>query len=298
MASPVSYRLEGIIGIITVDSPPVNALSHAVREGIFDAISEAQGDSSEAIVISCDGRTFFAGADITEFDKPLKDPGLPDLVKAIEASSKPVVAAMHGTALGGGFEMALAAHYRCAMPFAKVGLPEVKLGLLPGAGGTQRTTRLAGVKASLDLITSGVPIVAAKAKSLGLIDKIIDGNLLSGAIAWAGQLVADQAPIRRSSEQAVPEYDAAIFEEYRTSLRRRARGQIAPGRIVAAVEAAATMSFTDGLAIEKQAFLDCMASPESAGMRHIFFAEREASKVDDLPRDLSLIHISEPTRPY
>ena len=286
MASPVSYRLEGIIGIITVDSPPVNALSHAVREGIFDAISEAQGDSSEAIVISCDGRTFFAGADITEFDKPLKDPGLPDLVKAIEASSKPVVAAMHGTALGGGFEMALAAHYRCAMPFAKVGLPEVKLGLLPGAGGTQRTTRLAGVKASLDLITSGVPIVAAKAKSLGLIDKIIDGNLLSGAIAWAGQLVADQAPIRRSSEQAVPEYDAAIFEEYRTSLRRRARGQIAPGRIVAAVEAAATMSFTDGLAIEKQAFLDCMASPESAGMRHIFFAEREASKVDDLPRDI------------
>ncbi|MBT5862450.1 MAG: 3-hydroxyacyl-CoA dehydrogenase [Gammaproteobacteria bacterium] len=286
MASPVSYRLEGIIGVITVDSPPVNALSHAVREGVFDAISEAQGDSSEAIVISCDGRTFFAGADITEFDKPLKDPGLPDLVKAIEASSKPVVAAMHGTALGGGFEMALAAHYRCAMPFAKVGLPEVKLGLLPGAGGTQRTTRLAGVKASLDLITSGVPIVAAKAKSLGLIDKIIDGNLLSGAIAWAGQLVADQAPIRRSSEQAVPEYDAAIFEEYRTSLRRRARGQIASGRIVAAVEAAATMSFTDGLAIEKQAFLDCMASPESAGMRHIFFAEREAPKVDDLPRDI------------
>ena len=150
MASPVSYRLEGIIGVITVDSPPVNALSHDVREGMFGAISEAQGDLSEAIVINCDGRTFFAGADITEFDKPLKDPGLPDLVKAIEASSKPMVAAIHGTALGGGFEVALAAHYRCATPSAKVGLPEVKLGLLPGAGGTQRTTRLAGVKASLD----------------------------------------------------------------------------------------------------------------------------------------------------
>jgi len=229
---------------------------------------------------------FFAGADITEFDKPLKDPGLPDLVKAIEASSKPMVAAIHGTALGGGFEVALASHYRCATPSAKVGLPEVKLGLLPGAGGTQRTTRLAGVKASLDLITSGVPIAAAKAESLGLIDKIIDGNLLSGAIAWAGQLVADQAPIRRSSEHAVPKYDAAIFEEYRTSLKRRARGQTAPGRIVAAIEAAATMSFDDGLAIERQAFLDCMDSPESAGMRHAFFAEREASKVDDLTHDI------------
>ena len=286
MASPVSYRLEGIIGVITVDSPPVNALSHAVREGMFGAISEAQGDLSEAIVINCDGRTFFAGADITEFDKPLKDPGLPDLVKAIEASSKPMVAAIHGTALGGGFEVALASHYRCATPSAKVGLPEVKLGLLPGAGGTQRTTRLAGVKASLDLITSGVPIAAAKAESLGLIDKIIDGNLLSGAIAWAGQLVADQAPIRRSSEHAVPKYDAAIFEEYRTSLKRRARGQTAPGRIVAAIEAAATMSFDDGLAIERQAFLDCMDSPESAGMRHAFFAEREASKVDDLTHDI------------
>ena len=286
MASPVSYRLEGIIGVITVDSPPVNALSHDVREGMFGAISEAQGDLSEAIVINCDGRTFFAGADITEFDKPLKDPGLPDLVKAIEASSKPMVAAIHGTALGGGFEVALAAHYRCATPSAKVGLPEVKLGLLPGAGGTQRTTRLAGVKASLDLITSGVPIAAAKAESLGLIDKIIDGNLLSGAIAWAGQLVADQAPIRRSSEHAVPKYDAAIFEEYRTSLKRRARGQTAPGRIVAAIEAAATMSFDDGLAIERQAFLDCMDSPESAGMRHAFFAEREASKVDDLTHDI------------
>tara|TARA_B110000438_G_scaffold128982_1_gene125284 strand:+ start:2506 stop:4479 length:1974 start_codon:yes stop_codon:yes gene_type:complete len=286
VASPVSYRLEGIIGVITVDSPPVNALSHDVREGMFGAISEAQGDLSEAIVINCDGRTFFAGADITEFDKPLKDPGLPDLVKAIEASSKPMVAAIHGTALGGGFEVALASHYRCATPSAKVGLPEVKLGLLPGAGGTQRTTRLAGVKASLDLITSGVPIAAAKAESLGLIDKIIDGNLLSGAIAWAGQLVADQAPIRRSSEHAVPKYDAAIFEEYRTSLKRRARGQTAPGRIVAAIEAAATMSFDDGLAIERQAFLDCMDSPESAGMRHAFFAEREASKVDDLTHDI------------
>ena len=286
MASPVSYRLEGIIGVITVDSPPVNALSHDVREGMFGAISEAQGDLSEAIVINCDGRTFVGCADITEFDKPLKDPGLPDLVKAIEASSKPMVAAMHGIALGGGFEVALAAHYRCATPSTKVGLPEVKLGLLPGAGGTQRTTRLAGVKASLDLITSGVPIAAAKAESLGLIDKIIDGNLLSGAIAWAGQLVADQAPIRRSSEHAVPKYDAAIFEEYRTSLKRRARGQTAPGRIVAAIEAAATMSFDDGLAIERQAFLDCMDSPESAGMRHAFFAEREASKVDDLTHDI------------
>ena len=286
MSNVVSYQIVDNIGVISVNNPPVNALAQVVRAGILEAVTAAQSDATDALVLRCEGRTFIAGADITEFGKPPQGPGLPEVLGAIENSVKPVIAAIHGTALGGGFEVSLACHYRCAIASAKVGLPEVKLGLLPGAGGTQRTTRLAGVKASLNLITSGVPIAAAKAESLGLIDKIIDGNLLSGAIAWAGQLVADQAPIRRSSEHAVPKYDAAIFEEYRTSLKRRARGQTAPGRIVAAIEAAATMSFDDGLAIERQAFLDCMDSPESAGMRHAFFAEREASKVDDLTHDI------------
>ncbi len=282
---PVSYEINDNIGVITVDNPPVNALSHAVRQGLLNAINQAADDSSEAVVILCAGRTFIAGADIKEFGKPFKEPGLPDLLNAIEASGKLVVAAIHGTALGGGFETALASHYRCAVPAARVGLPEVKLGLLPGAGGTQRTPRLAGVQASLDLLTSGAPITAAQAAQAGLIDKIVSGDLRDDAIAWAKQLVSDGTSIRRSSEQSVPAHDASIFADYRKSLAAKARGQIAQGRIVDAIEAATTLPFEEGMAIERQAFMDCMASPQSAGMRHIFFAERQALKIDDLPKD-------------
>lgn len=285
MASPVSYELDETIGVICVDSPPVNALSHAVRQGLLDAINTAQGDASEAVVIICAGRTFIAGADITEFGKPLKDPWLPDLLDTIEASSKLVVAALHGTALGGGLETALAAHFRCAVASAKVGFPEVHLGLLPGAGGTQRTPRLAGVKAALDLISSGAPIAAGKAQEIGLIDKIIDGDLRVGAIAWARELVASGTAIRKSSEQAVPEFDKAIFDAYRSTLAKRARGQIAPGHIVSCIEAAATMSFEDGMARERELFMECMDSPQSAAMRHLFFAERLAAKVEGLAKD-------------
>jgi len=285
MSSPVSYKLEGIIGVITVNNPPVTALSQPVRQGMLDAITTAQGDDSEAIVIICEGRTFIAGADISEFGKPMQDPFLPELLNTIEASSKLVVAAIHGTALGGGFETALAAHYRCAVPAAKIGLPEVKLGLLPGAGGTQRTPRLAGVKASLDLITSGAPISVGQAGKIGLIDKIIDGDLRDGALAWARELVDAGTSVRKSSEQPVPEFDAAIFDEVRATLAKRARGQVAPGHIVTAVEAAATGSFEDGMAKERELFITCMESPQSAGMRHIFFAERQAAKVDDLAKD-------------
>lgn len=285
MASPVSYELDETIGVICVDSPPVNALSHAVRQGLLDAINTAQGDASEAVVIICAGRTFIAGADITEFGKPLKDPWLPDLLDTIEASSKLVVAALHGTALGGGLETALAAHFRCAVASAKVGFPEVHLGLLPGAGGTQRTPRLAGVKAALDLISSGAPIAAGKAQEIGLIDKIIDGDLRVGAIAWARELVASGTAIRKSSEQAVPEFDKAIFDAYRGTLAKRARGQIAPGHIVSCIEAAATMSFEDGMARERELFMECMDSPQSAAMRHLFFAERLAAKVEGLAKD-------------
>jgi 3-hydroxyacyl-CoA dehydrogenase len=285
MSSPVRYELRGNVGVITVDNPPVNAISHAVRQGLLDAITAAQDDASEAVVIICEGRTFIAGADITEFGKPFKEPGLPDLLNRIEASSKRVIAAIHGTALGGGFETALASHYRCAISSAKVGMPEVKLGLLPGAGGTQRTPRLAGVRASLDLITSGAPISAGQAVDIGLVDKIIDGDLLGGALAWAEELIGDNAPVRRSSEQIVPDFDPSIFDEYRAVLAKRARGQVAPGHIVSAVEAAATLPFEDGQAIERKLFAECMGSSQSAGMRHIFFAERQASKIDGLAKD-------------
>ena len=169
MSEVVSYQLKDNIGVITVNNPPVNALAQVVREGILNAINTAQDDASEAIVLRCAGRTFIAGADITEFGKPPKEPALPDVLSVLENSSKLVVAAIHGTALGGGFETTLACHYRCAIASAKVGLPEVKLGILPGAGGTQRVPRIAGVKAALDMITSGNPVAASKAKDLSLI---------------------------------------------------------------------------------------------------------------------------------
>ena len=291
MSSPVSYTLEGDIGIITVNNPPVNALSHAVRKGLLAAINSAQGDASRALVIICDGRTFIAGADITEFGKPSLEPHLPDLLNAIEACDKPVIAAMHGTALGGGFETALASHYRCALASAKIGLPEVKLGLLPGAGGTQRAPRLAGVKATLDLFLGGTPIAAAQALDIGLIDRVIDGDLRAGAIAWATELLASGATVRPTRDLPAADHDAELFQQYRRSLAQKARGQIAPMNIVTAVEASTTMNFVDGLAEERRLFMECMASPQSAGMRHVFFAERQAAKVDGLSKDIAKRHV-------
>ena len=285
MSQVVNYVVEGTIGVISVDNPPVNALSQPVRQGLLDAISAAQTDTSEAVVIICEGRTFIAGADITEFGKPAVEPMLDALLNTIEASTKPVVAAIHGTALGGGLETALSAHYRCAVASAKVGLPEVKLGILPGAGGTQRVPRLAGVPAALDLITSGEPISVPRALELGLIDKIVDGDLRREAIAWARALIEQGAAPRKSSEQPVPEFDAAVFDGYRAVLAKRARGQVAPQHIVSCVEAATNRSFDAGLKVERDFFIECMQSPQSVAMQHLFFAERQAAKIDDLPRD-------------
>ncbi len=288
--SVVNYQVENGIGIIRANNPPVNALSQALRIGIQDAIKTAQSDDSEAIVIICEGRTFIAGADITEFGKPPLSPSLPQVVEEIEQSNKPVVAAIHGTALGGGLEVALSSHYRVALASAKVGLPEVKLGLLPGAGGTQRTPRLTGVKAALDLMTSGNPISASKAQSINLVDEIIEGDLLDGALAFAKNLVATKAPIKRSGELSVPDDDnnAEFFDGYRATLARRAKGQIAPQHIVSCVEAASNKSLSDGLEVERNLFMECITSPQSAAMRHMFFAEREAAKVKDLAKDTPL----------
>ena len=281
----VNYVIDGNIGVISVDYPPVNALSHAVRQGLYEAIAAAQTDASEAIVLVCEGRTFIAGADITEFGKPPTEPHLPELLNVIEDSKKPVIAAIHGTALGGGFETTLAAHFRCAVASAKIGLPEVKLGLLPGAGGTQRTPRLGGVQAALDLMTSGNPIGAPAALELGLIDRIVEGDLREEAIAWARELVEEGVTPRKTSKQPVPDFDAAIFDGYRAALAKRARGQLAPQNIVACVEAATKLPFREGLDIERKLFLECMQSPQSAALRHLFFAERQAAKIDGLPKD-------------
>jgi 3-hydroxyacyl-CoA dehydrogenase len=283
MISPVNYALTDTVGVISVDNPPVNALSHVVRQGILEAITEAQNDSSEAVLIICEGRTFFAGADISEFGKPLKDPWLPALLDAIESTEKLVVAAIHGTALGGGFETAISCHYRCAVPSAKIGFPEVKLGLLPGAGGTQRSPRLAGVEAALELMTTGTPVSAARAKELGLIDEIVDGDLREAALNYARKLIDSGAPVRRTSEIDAPVY--GDFEALRATVARRARGQVAPLAIVDCVEAATKMSFTDGMKTEREKFSELMRGEQSAALRHFFFAERQAAKIEGLAKD-------------
>lgn len=292
--SVVSYEMQGDIGIIWIDNPPVNALSQALRDGIYDAVTAAQDDHSKALLLICRGRTFIAGADISEFGKPLTGRDFNQVLECIEHSAKPIIAAIHGTALGGGLETALACHYRCALPSAMVGLPEVHLGLLPGAGGTQRVPRLIGVEAAIKMITSGAPIKAAAALEAKLIDHMVDGDdLLAGALAYAEQLIANAAPLLRVRDITIDSasFDAAIFDLSRKQLSRQARGQVAPQRIVDCIEAAATMPFDQGLAIEQGHFLDCMASSQSAAMRHIFFAQREASKIKDLPKETSKRHI-------
>lgn len=295
MSEVVSYEVKDSIGVISVNNPPVNALAQVVREGILKAVQTAQQDDSEAVVLRCEGRTFIAGADITEFGKPPKDPWLPEVLTAIENSSKPVIAAIHGTALGGGFEVALACHYRCAIASAKVGLPEVNLGLLPGAGGTQRVPRVAGVKAALDMITSGKPVPAAKAKDMGLIDEVLAGeDLEAAAIAYAKDLLASGAPLKRIRDISIDPatVEPGFFDEARKRLAKRARGQIAPDRIVSCIQAAVELPMDEGLQRERELFQELVASPESAAMRHIFFAERQAAKIRDLPRETPIRDIN------
>ncbi len=291
MSDVVSYELVNNVAVISVNNPPVNALSQAVREGILDAVTTAQEDASEAIVLHCEGRTFIAGADITEFGKPPQEPGLPSVLSAIENSSKPVIAAIHGTALGGGFEVALACHYRCAIASAKVGLPEVKLGLLPGAGGTQRVPRIAGVKAALDMIASGNPVAAPRAKDMGLVDEIISADdLKAGALEYGKALVKSGAPLKRIRDITIDpaNVEPGFFDAARERLARRARGQIAQDKIVSCIEAAVNLPMDEGLQRERELFRELVTSPESAAMRHIFFAERLAAKIKDLPRDTPL----------
>ena len=292
MTSPIRTERHDEILVIISDNAPVNALSAAVRQGLEAAIKEGVADASiEAMVIRCDGRTFFAGADITEFTKPPVDPLLPALVDMIEASDKPVVAAIHGTALGGGCEVALASHYRIAVPSAKLGTPEVKLGLLPGAGGTQRLPRIAGVKLALELTAKGDPISAQKAHDAGLVDKLAgEGSLEADAIAFAREVKAVR-PIPRASEK-VAQADPAAVEAFKKENGRRFRGFEAPLANIACVEKATDgSSYAEGSAFERQEFMKLMMGVQSAAQRHIFFAERQASKINDVPADTQLREI-------
>ena len=292
MSDVVSYVIDRNIAVITVKNPPVNALSQAVRQGLLDAIRQASGDESKAVIIHCEGRTFIAGADITEFGKPHAEPLLPDLLNEIEACGKVVVAALHGTALGGGFETALSCHYRIAVPEAKVGLPEVKLGLLPGAGGTQRVPRLAGVEAALDLMLAGAPISTEHAMQLGLVDRMADGDLREAAMNYAQELVESGAGPRRASEMDGESVDDAVFDAAAAMVAKRARGQSAPPRIIECVRTAMATGFSAGQKRERELFTESMSDPQSAALRHVFFAEREAAKVVGLSKETPLREIN------
>lgn len=288
---PVRYDRHGSVGVVTVDSPPVNALSQAVRQGLCDRISDGYNDASvTTLIIVGAGRTFIAGADITEFlSGGMGEPDLNDLNALIESGPKPVIAAIHGTALGGGLEVALSCHYRVAVAKAQVGLPEVKLGILPGGGGTQRLSRLVGAKVAIDLVTTGTFVPAPKALALGILDHIGDGaDPLAVALAFAANLPA--GPHRRTSERdekLAADRGSAVFAEARAALAKSARNQFAPQRCVDAVEAAFTLPFAEGLKRERELFMQCMDNDQAKALIHVFFAERATSKVPDVPASVA-----------
>src|SRR5216684_2120829 len=279
-------RTDGDVAVITVDNPPVNAMKYEVRVGLLDLVSRASGDAAvSAIVIACAGRTFVAGADITEFGKPPRQPTGIAVIEAIEASPKPVVAAVHGTPLGGGLELALGCHFRVAAPGTRLGLPEIKLGIIPGAGGTQRLPRLVGMEKAMAMILSGEPIPAREALDAGLVDEIVEGDLIAGAIAFARRVVAEKRPLvlaRNRDEKLASARDLAAFDAAAANYTKRAKGQKAPLAAVAALRAAITLPVADALRHERDSFLELVAGDQSKAQRHIFFAEREAAKVPDI----------------
>jgi 3-hydroxyacyl-CoA dehydrogenase len=273
------------IGVITLDSPPVNALSATVRDGLHGAFRQAIEDQSvSAIVLICSGRTFIAGADISEFGGAAKGASLLDVQQMMESSHKPVVAAIHGTALGGGLEVALCAHYRIAVPSAKCGLPEVNLGLLPGAGGTQRLPRIAGPQRALEMMTAGTHVAAQDCLAMGLVDALAsEGSLRADAIAMATRLAVEGAPLQKISDRSVAAMPEEEFTAFRASNAKRFRGFKAPEAIIKCVEAAVQLPFDDGVAVERKEFLQLVSSAESAAQRYVFFAEREVWKIPDVP---------------
>ncbi len=289
MSDAVTLERHGAIAVVRVNNPPVNALGIAVREGLQNSFEAAEADPEvKAIVLLCEGSTFMAGADIKEFGKPPKSPSLPEVVASIEAGSKPSVAVIHGTALGGGLEVAVSCHYRIALKSAKVGLPEVKLGLLPGAGGTQRLPRLVGVAKALDMIVSGNPIGAVEAHELGIVDELIEGDLLAAGMAYADKLIAEGKGARRTGERTDKlegADNAGAVAAKRAELEKKAPGLFSPQRCVSAVEAAFTLPLEEGLKRERELFGECLVSPQRNALVHAFFSERQASKIDDLPKD-------------
>jgi len=287
--SPVRLEKQGDIGVIVVDYPPVNALGPGVSEGIIDALNKGNADPDiRAMVLIGAGRSFIAGADIRGFGTGRKRPPIGSRTyDVLDASAKPVVAAIHGYALGGGLENAMACHYRIAVPSAKVGLPEVQIGILPGGGGTQRLPRLAGPKAALEMITSGRHVPTAEAKQLGIVNEVLpDGADLRAAAIDYARRIADIRPLPRVRDLGVTLDDPGIFDATRKAIARRARNQTAPYRCIEAVEAACTLPFDEGIAREAAFFQELENSAEARALRYAFFAEREVAKLPDLPADV------------
>ena len=293
LTQSVRLEFDDDVALIRIDNPPVNALSQHVRQGLLDGVTQAESSEAKSIVIICDGRTFIAGADITEFSGPPQPPALQSVQDAMENCSKPVIAAVHGTALGGGLEVALCAHYRVGIAGSQYGLPEVKLGLLPGAGGTQRLPRITGAAKALDMMTSGDPIDAQEALRCGLIDELVD-DLEHGAVAFARRAVTEQMPLLRIRDQndKVANTPESLFSDFRTSIARRTRGFLAPEYNIRCVEAAVGLDFEAGLEREQELFRDLMRGTQSKAQQYYFFAERAALKIPGLPKDTAAVKVS------
>ena len=293
MTQPVSFLTHGRIAIAAVDNPPVNALSHGVRAGLVDALERtAAAPELAALVIVCRGRTFCAGADVREFGKPFKDPQLGEVVARTEASAKAVIAAMHGTALGGGLELALSCHFRVALGTTRLGLPEVKLGIIPGAAGTQRLPRLVPARAALTMIAEGKDVSAAEALKLGLIDEIIEGDLEAGALAFAERVLAAGRPLRRTGDLPPVLDEPGVFEEFTRALAKKQRGFLAPLEAVQAVAMAYQLPFAEGVRRENEMCMALLHGPQSQAQRHAFAIEREVARVPGLAPDTAVREIA------
>jgi len=290
--------IEGDVGVLTLNSPPVNALSAPVRTAINDGIKAAiENPAVKAIVLICDGRTFIAGADITEFGKAPSGPSLFDAQAMIENAPKPVIAAIHGTALGGGLEVALTCHYRVAVPSAKCGLPEVNLGLLPGAGGTQRLPRIVGAEKALEMMTAGSHVGAKACKEMGLVDELVEeGKLREGAIAFANKIVAEKRPLKKvrdlNDKVVADRGHPEIFANFRKANARKFRGFLAPEYNIQCIEAAVNLPFDDGIKVEQKLFRELITGTQSAAQRYVFFAERQVWKLPDVPADTPTIPVA------
>ena len=299
MKGTVHYEARGNIALLSIDNPPVNPLSSGVRQGLFDGVSSALADDAiEAIVLTGMHRAFIAGADISEFGAAATEGvGLGEALDKMEGSTKPIIAAINGTAFGGGLEVALCCDYRIAAAAAPVGLPEVKLGLLPGAGGTQRLPRLVGAEAAVQAIVSGNPIMAPDALTMGIVDRVASGDIIDDAIAYAHEIIADGAATRKvrdlEDKISADRGNTALFEKFAANLDKTHRGQFAPAQILQCIEAAVNAeSFDEGMAVERARFAECMSDPQREALIHIFFAERAANKIPGLSKDVPLLDIN------